>query len=1096
MNAPYKGILSLCRHLCGMKFFLAVIALVLVCTGTVRAQYTEGTYDESFFSKFTYEWTDASGKKHTSTLAEPATEYEQIVEFLREVYVNPAIPGFVKDYCWTDEQAGQHPDNHYAIVPYEPCIGLGNPYHMENLTKVETPVEGATAILVEVDDNYDGHHGINGEPLPTKLVDECEWYLRQIKRVSILTRQRYVSKEVSPSNPGYLFNYVGPLNRFFVITKGNNRIALNSNFDENGVVDNTSTTYRGHAPFFHMFEEFSPANTGPIYDAYREMDAGKAFAVDHNCTTIMGQNHTTVMSPAINEDGSNADDFHDYSGNFMFFLPDYRFAGDNRTDDNVHIYGWYTYYSGQKPYYFFNKLTAEINKKPQLVGKDGSDWADDSEVAGVANVRVEWTSTYNNIVGYEANESFYVFRVIDDVVQPDPVPASQLVVPGFDEETGTDYPNKIHLGGREDEGDDLTVDPSVIVSRISHPAIYVKEPRYAESYNVYYIVKGRRYKTDFELVESNVVTALIPGVSEKNALNIQIDGQRKSTHVLSERKNYYEHRIDLIDNRYNNGSEVTLQRRHILTSDDATVATPTQFVLMRYEGDDKTGAEEVARIVMTKTVVDKWNQFVFSGDVIYKNDPSRNEEGITICKATGIKYKTSNGATLSGQALVDAIDNKTITLDNLAYYTERDPATGEEVRVNAVLDVLALDKNESLGRYEHAIHTFFDVFSVKTQAGTHPDSYNYYIDYVPAVFSNHEVAAFSDRSNTYELSVPKSVLKAGYVPYTEDQILADEEYYGRLAVNNPGVQFERNINVNVRRYLIYRIGKDDQTPKVVAQATRQPNGTLAYQRLNQNGVLASYDKSSSSTNPAIGLPYGASVGDEFDIVVEYTSGNTYGNRVAFIYDTPYPHIYDVAIKGKPHTDYADQWDYTAIVDWNSQRLESPVSGDPSQYYTRYGYRAWGHGGKVDEESPAFEKCYGLEDRDNMVQPNYAPQYGAPGSVPDQGDFISKQSDFSAHKATTTDPVEYKAHVRLYAQLPSSMNISESGAPGYIVSDRNFVRTINDPNSYTTGVDDIADDDENAPVEYFNMQGLRVDNPIPGTVVIRRQGQKVTKVRIQ
>ncbi len=1087
MNTHSKGNVSLCRQLGGLKAVIAVIAFALFTSVAGRAQYVEGTYDETFYSKFTYNWTDASGKKHTSTLAEPATEYEQIVEFLREVYVNPAIPGFVKDYSWTADKAAAHPDNIYATVPYEPCVGLGNPYHMEDLAKVETPVEGATAILVEVDDNYDGRHGINGD-LPSDLADQCEWYLRQIKRVSILMHQRYVSQEVSTENPGFLFNYVGPLNRFFVITKGNNRIALNSNYDDNGKVDPSSTVYRGHAPFFHMFEEFSPANTGPIYDAYHDMESGHAFGVDHNCTTIMGQNHTTVMSPAVKEDGSNADAFHDYSGNFMFFLPDYRFAGDNRTNDNVHFYGWYTYYSGKRPYYFFNKISAEIKKKPQLVSKEGSDWANDPDVLGIANVRVEWTSTYNDIVGYEANESFYVYRVINDVVQPDPVPASQLVVPGFDEETGTDYPNKIHLGGREDEGDDLTLDPSVIVSRISHPSIYVKEPRYAESYNVYYIVKGRRYKTDFELVESNVVTTLIPGVSEKNALNIQIDGQRKSTHKIAERRNYYEHRIDLIDNNYNAGTDVTLQRRHIRTADDPTVDTPTQFVLMRYSGADKSAAEEVARIRMTKTVVDRWNQFVFTGDVIYKNDPARNETGITLCKATGIKYVTASGQTLSGQALVDAINNHTITLDNLSDYSERDAETGEDVRVNAVLNVVALDKNESLGRYQDAIYTFFDVFSVETRDGTHPDSYNYYIDYVPAVFLNHEVAAFSDRSNTYEFSVPKNQLKAGYVPYTEEQILADANYDTRLAVNNPGVQFERESNVNVSRYLIYRTGVYG-APQVVAQAVRQPNGTLAYSRVNSNGTLASYDKSSNSVRPAIPLPYGANVGDEFDLVVEYTSGNTYGNRIAALYDTPYPHIYDVAIKGKASSQYPDKWDYTATVDWNSQRLASPVEGDDSQYYTRYGYRAWGAGGKVDDESRMFEGHYDLNEKDNKVARVKA-------KAPNQDDFISKQHNFTAHQATFVDPVQYNAHVRLYAQLPESMNISESGAPGYLVSDNTFVRTIDSPNSYTTGVDDVADDDANAPVEYYSLQGYRIDNPTPGTIVVRRQGNTVSKMMIK
>lgn len=44
----------------------------------------------------------------------------------------------------------------------------------------------------------------------------------------------------------------------------------------------------------------------------------------------------------------------------------------------------------------------------------------------------------------------------------------------------------------------------------------------------------------------------------------------------------------------------------------------------------------------------------------------------------------------------------------------------------------------------------------------------------------------------------------------------------------------------------------------------------------------------------------------------------------------------------------------------------------------------------------------------------------------------------------------------------------------------------------SGVDAIAADGENAPVEYFNLQGVRVENPSKG-LYIRRQGAKVTKV---
>lgn len=49
----------------------------------------------------------------------------------------------------------------------------------------------------------------------------------------------------------------------------------------------------------------------------------------------------------------------------------------------------------------------------------------------------------------------------------------------------------------------------------------------------------------------------------------------------------------------------------------------------------------------------------------------------------------------------------------------------------------------------------------------------------------------------------------------------------------------------------------------------------------------------------------------------------------------------------------------------------------------------------------------------------------------------------------------------------------------------------------SGVENIeAVVDENAPVEYFNLQGVRVANPAEGGIYIRRQGNKVSKILVK
>ena len=58
-----------------------------------------------------------------------------------------------------------------------------------------------------------------------------------------------------------------------------------------------------------------------------------------------------------------------------------------------------------------------------------------------------------------------------------------------------------------------------------------------------------------------------------------------------------------------------------------------------------------------------------------------------------------------------------------------------------------------------------------------------------------------------------------------------------------------------------------------------------------------------------------------------------------------------------------------------------------------------------------------------------------------------------------------------------------------------INTINVTYSKKSGVSNI-EADENAPVEYFNLQGVRVSNPAAGNLYIVRQGSKVSKVIVR
>lgn len=992
-----------------MRWILASfipVAMYLLAASAYADTTEAPRFDEEYYSRFTYDWVDEKGVSHTSKLTEPATEYPQIVALLWEVYRNPQVPGFVRDKAWDDSRDDAEQPNEVYNVPYGPCLAENNPYGSDANTVVETPVEGATVLLVELVDDY-----------VYDKDDSCEDMLRKIKQVTLLPHQRYVDSSVSTTNPGYLFNYVGTLNRFFVISKGSNRLALNS--------ENEEGKYVGHAPFYQMYEELSPSNSGVIYDAFADMNAGHGFAVDHNCTSIMGQNHIVVMSPDPSGENFSQEDFRDYAVNFMFFLPDLRFDCDSRKSPNSDYKGaWYTYYDlNHSPYFFFNKIVADIKEAPQNVDKD------------TARVKVEWESTYNRIVGYEANEDFYVYRVVNDVIQETPLgPEEYEIIQG----------ENIH------EGDDdyIVKNPDgSMTSRVESNAIWVSEPRGRFAYDVNYIVTGRRYLTDFEFTESNIVTTTIPGYVEPEtppALNIVIDGNHKSKHDLAISTNNYTHTIYLLDSK--KSDEVTLAKRHLRATDEEGVATGTRFLLKRYSADPED-ATTVATLEITGYEYDtRWNnQHLFTYEI---KDADGNP----------IEIESNR------KPLFKAPEVEGVEADNLL--------------------ITAPDDCDNI------LAVFHDNFSVSTAEGNHPDEYHYFIDYQPAVLESEETIDFDALSNTVDFVIPHNLLKVGYIPYSEVEIESDLVYETRIPLNESGIQFSVTSNTNVSTYTIYNLSAGN-APKAVVEVTRLPSGRLSIDRLDGKSNMTYFNSVFKVAEPCVATPYGVNVNDELALVVKYANGNSYGNRLHTLRELPFPNISSVDFTGSENKPNGDNSRYKAKLAWSSQGLDN--FDNPDESFLRKGYRAWSIHNAVDqtERYSVYDDVEASDPSDEEEAPAHSPRR----NDPDQTDLITKDHEFTAHEATMENPVEYNTTVRLYARLPESMNISESSEPGYIVAERSESNTKTKYREVITGVDNILDNpgDENAPVEYFNLQGMPVAEPLPGSIVIRRQGSTVTKI---
>ncbi len=88
-------------------------------------------------------------------------------------------------------------------------------------------------------------------------------------------------------------------------------------------------------------------------------------------------------------------------------------------------------------------------------------------------------------------------------------------------------------------------------------------------------------------------------------------------------------------------------------------------------------------------------------------------------------------------------------------------------------------------------------------------------------------------------------------------------------------------------------------------------------------------------------------------------------------------------------------------------------------------------------------------------------------------------------------IQKPAGTHRYVELRTSKALNTGW--GIKVRDLKVYGSDKDP---VTGVKAEVQDDANAPVEYYNLQGVRINNPAAGQLVIRRQGTNVAKIVIR
>ena len=325
------------------------------------------THDYAWYASKTYTWTDANGTTRTASLVDEVTNPYQMYDMLRWVYCNPEIPG---NKTTAVTGGNVYYGEQYLLESYllfftrhvDPGWNIYN-------SDVTAPYEdGHTLFLVKAK-NYNDRP----DEYTYSKSDLINYFSNYIESIQIITDGLRAG---SGSNAGTMVNIEGEFNRFFIIGKGK------SYYWEPEVDSETPPL----APFYNMFEEYSPTTTesgAEITDFYEKMNAGEVYPIIHDCGSVIYFSHYFSMA------GKNSTEEKSLSG-LILFIPDNRNAYDERDYNNQHqpSVGMYVI-----------DLEAEATAADQVVTFD---------------VTLDWSSTLNEVAESVVPQTYTVYVVLTD----------------------------------------------------------------------------------------------------------------------------------------------------------------------------------------------------------------------------------------------------------------------------------------------------------------------------------------------------------------------------------------------------------------------------------------------------------------------------------------------------------------------------------------------------------------------------------------------------------------------------------------------------------------------------------------------------------
>jgi hypothetical protein len=317
------------------------------------------------FDGITYRWPiNASEENQTeSKLSDIATDPDQIIAMIREVYRNPGIPGNLKR-GFNINGGGDHDDN----VPYTgvgEIVRNGNSVSFDDKFGWNLPSEvsiqhtynwngttinywyldqeaykptkdGVTLLLLEIVDDFDKSE-LNIQAT-SGYAQLREYFSKTIKSARVITQSKRTGTGLES---GTLFKIdCDKMNKFYLIAKGQLQwmkplideldfwyepLYIYANTNNDSYVDPAvAPDYSVYFFLGHMFEQFSPAKGNALStkdDIYKDLIDMNSFGVIHDCPNVpFVENGHHFMMYGQDSDPDDCQDVRD----MMFFVPDYR----------------------------------------------------------------------------------------------------------------------------------------------------------------------------------------------------------------------------------------------------------------------------------------------------------------------------------------------------------------------------------------------------------------------------------------------------------------------------------------------------------------------------------------------------------------------------------------------------------------------------------------------------------------------------------------------------------------------------------------------------------------------------------------------------